>query len=156
MPIYEYECDGCGRVSNFLVRSRQAHRPPACPKCGHPKMSRLFSRFAAASRRWSRSGAGPGAESGGEAGGDSPPMGAENGFPDLSGLEGLDENDPRSLGRMMRQVAEQAGEPLEAEMDEVCRRLEAGEDPEEIEEKMADALGADASADDNDDTLYDA
>ena len=147
MPIYEYKCDGCGRVSNFLVRSRQAHRPPACPKCGHAKMSRLFSRFAAASRRRSRSGAGPGAESGGEAGGDSP---------DLPGLEGLDENDPRSLGRMMRQVAEQAGEPLEAEMDEVCRRLEAGEDPEEIEEKMGDALGGDASADDYDDTLYDA
>jgi hypothetical protein len=80
-------------------------------------------------------------------------------MPDLSELEGLDENNPRSLGKFMRKMADKAGEPLDPEMDEVCRRLESGEDPESIEEKMGDALGGEGEGEGGgggDDTLYDA
>jgi len=57
MPIYEYECEKCRRVLNFLVRNAKVHKPPACPKCGHKKMHRVLSRFAAVKK-----GAGPGHE----------------------------------------------------------------------------------------------
>lgn len=67
--------------------------------------------------------------------------------PDLAAMEsmfgGVDENDPRSVGRVMRKLAETAGEPIEGEMEEVVRRLESGEDPESIEDKMGDAFAGD-------------
>jgi putative FmdB family regulatory protein len=53
-----------------------------------------------------------------------------------SRLEDLDENDPRSLGRWMRKMSQEMGEDLGPEFDEVVGRLEAGEDPEEIEKSM--------------------
>ena len=50
---------------------------------------------------------------------------------DPSSLAGLDENDPRSLARMMRKISEETGEPLEGEEAEMLERMEAGEMPEE-------------------------
>jgi hypothetical protein len=51
-------------------------------------------------------------------------------------LADLDENDPRSLGRWMRKMSREMGEDLGPEFDEIVGRLEAGEDPEEIEKSM--------------------
>jgi putative FmdB family regulatory protein len=158
MPIYEYQCAKCGRVSNFLVRSIATHQPPACPKCGHSKMSRLLSRFTLG-RAAPAAAAGAAAEdAGAPPGSGAPPPGAPpGGEPDLPGgdfLDGIDENDPRAMGRALRQMAQEAGEPIDAEMDEVVRRLESGEDPESIEDKMGDALGGPGEGG-SDDTLYD-
>ena len=75
-------------------------------------------------------------------------------MPDLAGL---DEKDPRSLGRMMRKMAGEAGEALDPQMEEMVRRLESGEDPEKIEESMGDLPGGErglGGAPDN--TLYEA
>jgi putative FmdB family regulatory protein len=140
MPIYEYVCKACGRVSSFLIRRVAEHKRPACPHCGSRKTSRAVSRFSAVS------GKSPAAEGGEEPGGE-----------DLAEVEsmlgGLDENDPRSLGRMMRAMADKTGEALDPEMDEACRRLEAGERPEDIEEKMGGALGGGEGS--GGDALYD-
>jgi putative FmdB family regulatory protein len=145
MPIYEYQCDKCRKVSSFLVRNVNTHKPPACPKCGHPKMARWLSRFAAPKR---------GASSHENAPSTTPGPGS---MPDMAGLEGLDENDPRSMGRVMRKLAQETGESMPPEMDEMCRRLEAGEDPEKIEAEMGD-LGEEGMGPGgaDDDTLYDA
>jgi hypothetical protein len=51
-------------------------------------------------------------------------------------LADIDENDPRSLGRWMRKMSQEMGEELGPEFDEIVGRLEAGEDPEEIEKSM--------------------
>lgn len=59
----------------------------------------------------------------------------------MSEAESLDENDPRQLGRFMRRMAEITGEPVEGEMEEALRRLEAGEDPEKVEEDMGEVFG---------------
>jgi len=75
---------------------------------------------------------------------------------DLPGMEDLDENDPKSLGRWMRRMADEMGEPLDPEMDEICRRLESGEDPEKIDEELGETFGDDMAGYDHDDTLYDA
>ena len=149
MPIYEYQCGGCSRVSSFLVRNVGEHQVPACPRCGATQMSRVLSRFSALSggaraERGARD-ADPG--DAGAGGGD-----PEGGMPDLSALEGVDENDPRSLGRALRKMARETGEEMDPEMDEICRRLESGEDPEKIEEGLEGGAGGDAGSDD---TLYD-
>ena len=148
MPIFEYQCAKCRKVSSFLVRSVASHKPPACPKCGHAKMDKLLSRFAAVGASKAHEDGG-GASSPGEGG----PM------PDMSMMNGLDENDPRSIGRVMRRMAEESGEQLPPEMDVMCRRLEAGEDPEKIEADMGDMMGDEpggpgAPGGGSDNTLY--
>jgi hypothetical protein len=55
---------------------------------------------------------------------------------DDSMLDDLNENDPRSLGRMMRRMADESGEDIGPEFGEVVNRLEKGEDPEAIEKSM--------------------
>jgi hypothetical protein len=63
----------------------------------------------------------------------------------MSGLaeeaEGLDENDPRQAARFMRRLYEGAGMPVESGVEEALRRMEAGEDPDKIEEEMGDVFG---------------
>src|SRR5262245_44786455 len=51
MPIFEYRCDGCGKVFEHiqLSASTTAAQELACPKCSGTKVSRkLYSRFAMA------------------------------------------------------------------------------------------------------------
>ena len=146
MPIYEYRCAACRRALNFLVRSIAGHQPPVCPKCGHAKMERVLSRFAAITGG-ARADAEPSSIN--HPPSSMPPPGGAADIPPgmerlLAEAEGMDETDPRAMGRFMRKMAEQTGEPIPAEMDEVVRRLEAGEDPEKIEEKMGDVLGDEA------------
>jgi hypothetical protein len=57
-----------------------------------------------------------------------------------SQLEGMDESDPRQMAAAVRRMTELAGEPITPAMEEMIRRLEAGEDPERIEEELGDAL----------------
>ena len=59
----------------------------------------------------------------------------------MADAEHLDDNNPRELGRFMRRMTELAGEPVGPEMDEALRRLEAGEDPDRIEDDMGDIMG---------------
>jgi hypothetical protein len=60
---------------------------------------------------------------------------------DPSSLAGLDEDDPRSIARWMRTMSQETGEDLGPEFDEMVDRLEAGEDPEEIESSLGDLGG---------------
>ena len=145
MPIYEYQCASCGRVLNFLVRSTAGHKPPPCPKCGHAKMERVLSRFAPI-KGGKKAGAEPSSlnhppsSMSPSDGGDDIPPGVER---LLSEAEGMDQNDPRAMGHFMRKMAAETGEPMPDEMNEVVRRLEAGEDPEKIEDQLGDGFGAD-------------
>jgi hypothetical protein len=59
---------------------------------------------------------------------------------DPSALAGL-EDDPRALGKMMRQMGREMGEDMPAEFDEVVGRLEAGQSPEDIEKEIPDLGG---------------
>jgi hypothetical protein len=64
-------------------------------------------------------------------------------------LDGLDENDPRSMGRFMRKMAQESGEDMPPEFDEVVNRLEKGESPEDIEKTMPELgeMGGDGGED---------
>ncbi len=67
---------------------------------------------------------------------------------DPSAFGDLDENDPRSIGRWMRRMSAETGEELGSEFEEVVGRLEAGENPESIEQSMPDFGGNDLGGSD--------
>ena len=56
-------------------------------------------------------------------------------------MEGADENDPKAMVRLMRKFSEMSGMSLGEEAQEAMRRLEGGEDPEQIEAEMGDLFG---------------
>ena len=41
MPIYEYKCDKCDEVSEYIVKNSDVK--VECKKCGHKKMTRRVS-----------------------------------------------------------------------------------------------------------------
>jgi putative FmdB family regulatory protein len=46
MPIYEYRCRDCGRVSSFFTRSVNATLEPECSHCQSRDVQRRMSSFA--------------------------------------------------------------------------------------------------------------
>jgi putative FmdB family regulatory protein len=128
MPIYEYRCQDCRKKITVFYRSLSSvrHDAAVCDRCGSRRVSRLMSRV-----RVVRAGAG---------GNDLGPSGDVDESL-LNEMGGLDENDPRSLGRFMRKMAAESGEDLGPEFSEVIGRLEKGEDPERIEQEMGDVFG---------------
>jgi putative FmdB family regulatory protein len=118
MPIYEYRCADCRKKVSVFFRSFSAvdQEQARCPICHGTHLTKLVSKV-----RVMR--------------GASSASGGEDGFDD-SMLDDLNENDPRSLGRMMRRMADETGEDLGPEFGEVVGRLEKGEDPEAIEKSM--------------------
>ena len=44
MPLYDYSCRACGRVTEVLVRPGSA--APTCTRCGSQDLERLLSSFA--------------------------------------------------------------------------------------------------------------
>ena len=48
MPIYEYVCDGCGRLfEKILLSAAPDAMAIACPHCGSAVVTRQFSTFSA-------------------------------------------------------------------------------------------------------------
>jgi hypothetical protein len=57
-------------------------------------------------------------------------------------MEHLDENNPKHMAHMMRKMKDlMPPGTMPKELDIAIKRLEAGEDPEKIEEDMGDVLG---------------
>lgn len=114
MPKYEYRCRDCKRKFEiFLTFTEYGTKPVECRYCRSSKVDRLLSRVRFARSNESR------IES----------------LADPANLEGLDE-DPRSLGRMMRTMKDEVGEEMPPEFDEVVDRLEKGQSPDEIEKEL--------------------
>jgi hypothetical protein len=54
--------------------------------------------------------------------------------------EKVDEENPRQAARLMRRLYDAAGLSLGSGMEEAIRRMESGEDPDQIEAEMGDLL----------------
>ena len=54
----------------------------------------------------------------------------------------LDEDDPRAAARVMRELSKASGLEMSPAMEEAMRRMEAGEDPEAVEEDLGETLDA--------------
>jgi len=46
MPIYEYTCGDCGRLTSVFLKSMSASSEATCSHCGSRRLSRALSRFA--------------------------------------------------------------------------------------------------------------
>ncbi len=63
MPLYEYRCEKCGRVTEFL-ESFQSRAEHVCPHCRAKRMSKLISSCAVSDNAGKSSGScGPGSGS---------------------------------------------------------------------------------------------
>jgi putative FmdB family regulatory protein len=140
MPIYEFACPRCRKIFSFLSKRLNPDRLPACPKCGNKEMLKQVSPFAM------------------PRGAKEPAAADDNGpadpMPDMDDprvmrameemerdMEHMDENDPRHMAHFMKKMKNlmPAGS-MPKELDIAIKRLEAGEDPEKIEEDMGDVL----------------
>ncbi len=114
MPNYDYRCLSCKRrFTIFMAYSEYGQGNVRCPHCQSDQVQRRIGRIRFARSEESRL----------------------DSMADPSNLEGL-EDDPRALGRMMREMSKEMGEDVGPEFDEVVNRLEKGQSPEEIEKAI--------------------
>jgi hypothetical protein len=106
---------------------------PACPRCGRPRLEKKASRFAISRGRGD-------AEPGDELSGVDEDRLEKAMMALAHEAEGLSEDDPRQMARLVRKLYESTGLPLSGEMMEAIRRMESGEDPDQIEQEMGDVL----------------
>ena len=139
MPIYEFYCPDNNTVYSFLAKSlAYGDKTPRCPADPSFRMQKRVSGFAFIGRAKEPSADAPMEDL------DDAKM--ERVMAELErDMAGFDEDnpDPRQMAHLMRKMSDLTGEKLPAEMEEMVRRLEAGEDPEALEEEYGDALDAD-------------
>jgi putative FmdB family regulatory protein len=132
MPIYEFYCEDCNTIFNFFSSSVNTTKRPLCPRCQQKKLKRQMSTFARLT----------GAKEEGDL--DDLPIDEGKMEKAMSLLareaEGINEDDPRQAANLMRKLSDAAGLGLGPGMEEALKRMEAGEDPEQIEAEMGDLL----------------
>ncbi len=129
MPIYEFYCQACNTIFNFFSSRINTEKIPQCPRCSRD-LKRQLSTFATIGRA---------KEEGDEMLPDLDEAKMEKVLGELAReAEGINEDDPRQMANVMRKFTEKAGLHLKDEMKEAIARMEAGEDPEKIEQEMGD------------------
>lgn len=113
MPIYEYRCLDCRRRVSIFFKRMGADEGATCPRCGSPRLERLWSRFAMVLSEEDR---------------------LER-LADPANFGDLDENDPKSLARFMRRMTKELGEETDDELEEAIEELERAESFDELEER---------------------
>jgi len=134
MPIYEFYSPDTNKIYSFFARTlAQGTRTPRCPDKPGARMERAISRFAVTGRAREKS--------------DSAPESADPRMERVMAemereMSGMDESnpDPKAIGRLMRKMTEATGQSMPSEMEQMVRRLEAGDDPEKLEEEFGDSL----------------
>ena len=132
MPIYEFYCENCHMIFNFFSGSVNVEKRPNCPKCRKRRLERQMSSFSISRNRGEEE--------------DMPmPDMDESKMEQAMNLlareaENVDEDDPRQAANLMRKLTDMTGMDLGPGMEEALTRMEAGEDPEKIEEEMGDLL----------------
>ena len=107
MPIYEYRCEDCGKISEFLLIRRDEVFILQCKRCKSKKMSRVLSKVRVIRSEESRM----------------------ESLADPSKWGDLDEKDPRSMAKMMRRLGKEFGEELGEDADRMV--------DEALDEEMA-------------------
>jgi putative FmdB family regulatory protein len=97
MPIYEYRCEECRRVPSFLILNLKEPFTPVCQRCGGRNLERILSRVNVRLSEDTR---------------------LER-LADPTAWGGLDENDPKSVARMMKRMGQEMGEDFPGEVDQI-------------------------------------
>jgi putative FmdB family regulatory protein len=136
MPIYEFYCPKCHMLFDFFSRRIDTETRPTCPRCKKVELTRQVSSFAVVSSR------GEGDQEGEMAGmPDIDESKLERAMTELaSAAENIDENDPVQSAKLMRKLSDMTGMEMGPGMKEALRRMEAGEDPEQVEQELGDVL----------------
>ena len=138
MPIYEFYCEKCNTIFNFYSRSINTTKQPTCPKCREIKLKRFLSSFSVLR------------ESPEAKGEDSIPFDEQRMEKAIGMLakeaENINEDDPKQAANLMRRLSEMAGLNMGGGIKEAIERMEAGEDPEKVEEEIGDILEEDPFA----------
>ena len=112
MPIYEYYCNKCKKASSFLLLRATEEITPYCRTCNSQEVTRVLSRVRVLRNEEQR------LES----------------LLDPTKLGDIDENDPRSVERLMKRMGSELGDEL----------------GEGFEEEMEEALASDRSSPEED------
>lgn len=110
MPIYEYTCRACSRLTSAFVRNAAKETAPACQHCGG-KTARVFSRFAV----------GRSAKSARADFGKTP-------------RSGEDYTDPRQIGRWVEKKFDDYGMDLPGEAREMIDAARDGDLPDAVKD----------------------
>ena len=131
MPIYEFYCEDCNTLFNFFSRTVNTEKRPNCPRC-QKQLQKQMSIFACTGK----------AKEGGDM--DNLPInesGMEKAMQMLaSEADKINENDPRQAANLLRKLSEMTGMQMGPGMNEALKRMESGEDPDQIESEMGDIL----------------
>ena len=97
MPIYEYQCKDCGKISEFLLIKTDEAFIPQCKRCKSKKMSRVLSKVRVIRSEESRM----------------------ESLADPSKWGGLDEKDPKSMAKWMKKMGKEMGEEMGEDVDQM-------------------------------------
>ena len=140
MPIYEFYCSTCHMLYNFFSQRVDTETVPSCPKCDRPQLERRPARFATLKSSSTT---------------DDDPLGQidetrmEAVMDSMMGeMDHLDDSDdPKAMASFFRRFGEAAGIEAGPRMEEMLARLEAGEDPDQLEEDLGAGMEEDEDLD---------
>ncbi len=110
MPIYEYRCQDCCRISSQFLRSFSDTRPHSCSHCSSENVERMISKVAVIK---------PFMED----------------FDKLSSFETLsdfDENDPKSVMEMTKRIRKEMGVDFGSSSSDLETMMDAGVTPADL------------------------
>lgn len=114
MPIYEYRCNACSRVTAVFVRSHRTTIDPTCEHCGGRALTRLMSRVSRLKTEAD--------------------VLAEYGTPGIDGRPEDSYRDPRQIGQWVEQRFAQYGMDVPPETREMIDAAREGELPGPLED----------------------
>ena len=101
MPVYDYRCKDCNRVTSVLTYSWKTSSEPACRSCGGGELTKLISGFAF-HRSW----------------GDS-----LNWAPSGETLNDVNEDSPQDLDRFMGRIKQEMGGEVTTDFNQMRKEL---------------------------------
>ena len=136
MPLYEFYCKPCHTIYTYRFQRVDTSTVPPCPVCG-AKLSREVSPFVYIVK--GKNSADPMED--GESASRMDQVMAQMG----ERLQSLDDDDadPREAVKVMKELASAGGMTFNKEVQEAMARIEAGEDPEKIDEEFSDVFETD-------------
>jgi len=102
MPIYEYRCENCGKISEFLLIKTDDQVALQCKRCNSKRMSRVLSKVRVIRSEESRM----------------------ERLADPTKWGDLDEKDPKSMAKLMKRMGKELGEDMDMDTDEMEQAIE--------------------------------
>ena len=118
MPIYEYRCRKCNRKSEIITFRVSEDVSAECSHCGSVEVERIPSRVRVRMSEETRM----------------------ERLADPSRLSGLDENDPKSVARVLKKMTQEMGEDTAGEVDQLVEEAMEGGDGSSAQDSPEDSF----------------